>query len=91
MAVRQGPWKYHRPRQRYKGGLYNLDRDLGETTDLSAKHPDVKARLQQLLLQFEQELGAGDKLSPACRPAGRVEKPVLLTTEGPRPAPVKKK
>ena len=43
-AVRSGPWKLT-----YANGesvLYNLDSDIGETTDLSTKHPEKVAGLR---------------------------------------------
>jgi len=51
-AVRQGPWKLvhldiRSEHPRFE--LYNLDSDPGETTDLSASHPDVLERLQALM------------------------------------------
>ena len=53
-AVRQGPWKLvhmdiRSDNPRFE--LYNLDSDPGETRDLSAEHPDVLARLQEIMLQ----------------------------------------
>ena len=51
-AVREGPWKLvhldiRSDAPRYE--LYNLDSDPGETADLSARYPDVVARLQALM------------------------------------------
>ncbi len=37
--------------------LYNLDDDIGETTDVKDKHPDVVARLKKLADDARQELG----------------------------------
>jgi len=37
--------------------LYDLDSDLGETTDVSAQHPDVVARLLAEAERFRAELG----------------------------------
>jgi arylsulfatase A-like enzyme len=59
LAIRQGAWKYI-PASRAgarkaakKGGgkaeLYNLADDLSETTNLIGEHPDVAARLSELL------------------------------------------
>ena len=48
-AVRQGDWKL------YVGDddeLYHLGDDIGETTDLSAKHPEVAAQLGQKFQAF---------------------------------------
>ncbi len=45
-AVRSGPWKAVR-QPMFDGPieLYNLDNDLGETTDVAAEHPDVAAHM----------------------------------------------
>lgn len=71
-AIRQGPWKLlcapgsggwskPNPEQAFKQGeppiqLYHMDQDLGETTNLQAKHPDKAEELRQLL---EQQITRG--------------------------------
>jgi arylsulfatase A-like enzyme len=56
-GIRMGKWKYLRPDAHFYGyaveddrkkeaELYNLDTDIGETTNLAAKHPDILARLK---------------------------------------------
>lgn len=49
-AVLMHPWKGVR---RKRGGdkleLYNLDDDIGETTDLAAKHPDIASRIAEVM------------------------------------------
>ncbi len=67
-AVRRGPWKLS---LKYKA-LYNLDEDIGETTDVQSEHPDVVAALMQLARSVDQDLG-GRGIGPGCRPLGRVE------------------
>ena len=59
--------------------LYNLDDDIGETTDVAEKHPDVVKRLEQFVSQMDADLGAKGK-GPGVRPPGRVEmpRPLLL-------------
>ncbi len=42
-AIRVGKWKLH-PRGKNRYALYDLENDIGETTDLADKHPDVVAR-----------------------------------------------
>lgn len=37
--------------------LYNLETDLGETTNVAARHPDVVARMQALAESIRKELG----------------------------------
>ena len=54
--------------------LFDLDNDPGETTDVSAKHPEVVARLQKLADAARKDLG--DRLTKAkgngIRPAGKL-------------------
>jgi len=73
-AVRSGKWKLHlKPparRRRPKKGqpkpkpqapgaqLYDLSADIGETTNVAGKHPEVVKRLTGLLEQFDKELKA---------------------------------
>jgi len=51
-AVRMGPWKAVR-KNLLKGNmeieLYNLDRDLSETTDIASQHSDILANLRRIL------------------------------------------
>jgi hypothetical protein len=50
-----------------------LEKDLGETTNVAADHPDVVARLQKLLNACRTDLGDGAKNSgPGRRPPGKV-------------------
>ncbi len=55
-AVRSGKWKLVKNR---KGEieLYDLDSDIGERNNLSDKHPDELARLQQAYQQWRSEMG----------------------------------
>ena len=48
-AVRQGPWKLVKQRPKFGYELFNLDQDASERKDLSAQHPDIAARLRQLM------------------------------------------
>ena len=51
-AVRQGPWKLVHMDIRSDAPyyeLYNLDEDPGESRDLSAREPEILARLQQIM------------------------------------------
>lgn len=58
-AVRNGKWKLHvfRPESGETTLLYNLEDDIGETTDVSAKHPDVVKELQRLANIARHQLG----------------------------------
>ena len=89
-AVRSGPWKLavvyqanleekvaKAQRQGFAPALYNLDADIGEKTNVAARHPDVAARLQGYVKQMGADLGETG-VGPGVRPAGRVAKPKPL-------------
>lgn len=63
-SLRSGPWKLHLgdPPQ-----LYNLDTDLGETTNLAPERPEVVARLRELADEIRADL------AKHARPVARVE------------------
>ena len=84
-AVRSGRWKLHLG----NGALYDLEDDVGETTDVSSEHADVVARLEALAESCRRDLGDESTGAPGdgCRPVGRVDRPRLLTwREGLNPA-----
>jgi arylsulfatase A-like enzyme len=58
----------------FKPKLFNLDADIGETTDVAAQHADVVARLQGYVRQMDGDLGVVSR-GPGVRPSGIVEKP----------------
>ncbi len=68
-AVRRGRWKMLRHRQSKPWELYDLSRDIGETTDVAAEHPEVVAGLTAWIAanrvdpveQIEPEMPAGKK------------------------------
>jgi arylsulfatase A-like enzyme len=94
-AVRSGPWKLSVVAQKEGEGkeeasaegeaaqgelkLYNLDQDIGETTNVAAQNPDVVKRLQVLIAKMEADLG---KNGSGIRPPGHVDhpKPLLMRT-----------
>jgi arylsulfatase A len=89
-AVRCGPWKLAVAPQKEHNGrpgpketwrftpkLYDLDDDVGETTDVADKHPDVVNRLRQFASQMDADLGT-TKLGPGVRPPGFVMAPQPL-------------
>jgi len=88
-AVRSGKWKLHlghRPpnstdRVVQDPELYDLEADLGETTTLAAKHPDVVRRLMALAEEARDELGDDrtGKKGTRTRPAGFLERAAPLT------------
>ncbi len=77
VSVRQGDWKLIRrfqPRPADYEGLYelfNLKDDIGETTNLAAKHPEKVAELDALIDRFVQDTGA---LYPQPNPAYRPDR-----------------
>jgi arylsulfatase A-like enzyme len=102
-AVRQGRWKLAVAPQVERMGreavpvavspdaprLYDLEDDIGETTNVAVDHPDVVAKLGDLAAQKAAELI--DPASPARRPEGRVENPATLypVKEQPKKSPAK--
>ncbi len=72
MAVRAGDWKWVRLRDG-KPQLYNLARDISETTDLAEQEPAKAAELQQAVRAWNAELIAPGFESP--RPAKPARKP----------------
>ncbi len=87
-AVRQGPWKLAIAPQndpfdkstaeasKTNPRLYNLDTDIGETTNVADKNPDVVAKLTKLAAKMNDEIGS--KAPTARRPAGVVANPKTL-------------
>ena len=57
--------------------LFNLQKDIGETTDVAAAHPDVVEKLQALVKKMDEDLGVTGQ-GPGVRPCGRVESPASL-------------
>ena len=70
------------PASRFTPRLYNLDTDIGETTDVAAQHPDVVARLQGYIQQMDADLGQTDR-GPGVRPPGKVAEPQPLLKRNP--------
>ena len=66
-AVRSGPWKLHLA----KTDLYNLETDIGETTNVTAANPEVVQRLRNLANKMKDDLGV-EGIGPGCRPLGKV-------------------
>lgn len=61
--------------------LYNLDTDIGETTDVAARNPEVVKRLQGYIQQMDGDLGISE-LGPGVRASGIVENPRPLLMRG---------
>ena len=84
-CVRSGKWKLHlalkskkrnwgKPEGKTPRQLYDLDKDTGETTDVSSDHPDVVKRLLALAEKARSELGDMGRPGKGQRKAGFVEK-----------------
>lgn len=78
-AVRSGPWKLHlhaAARGKSKAAslqLFNLDKDIGETTNVAGEHPDIVQRLLGYIEEFRADIAANS------RPAAFVDNPVPLS------------
>ncbi len=59
-AVRMGDWKAYRRTPNSNWELYDLSTDIGETTDLSAKHPDVLSQMKNFATEAHQPMPAGE-------------------------------
>lgn len=85
-AIRSGKWKLYLPLKHkwinFRGdtkaspaGLYDLEADISETTNLAAKYPDVVRRLLALAERAREDLGDLGRPGLNQRPAGRVANP----------------
>jgi len=87
-AVRSGPWKLFVSRFDRKAGisnpvreLYQLNEDIGETTNVADQHPDVVEMLLRRVDVCRRDIGDEVTGIPGfnCRPIGRVFDPQPLT------------
>ena len=62
LAVREGKWKFLINIDESDPQLYDLDNDIGESKNIVASHPDVVARLQKAVFEWNAKLpkDAGD-------------------------------
>ncbi len=86
-AVRSGKWKLFIEAKDIKKidgrktavttpkALYNLDDDLGETTDVAPEHPEIVAKLEAYVARAREDLGDlnRDLVGRNVRPAGQSE------------------
>ncbi len=85
-AVRSGPWKLHfRKHRELVSALYNLESDIGETTDVQDANPEVVARLAALAEAMRLRLGDRAQGIPGSerRPIGSVPDNDTLTHYNP--------
>ena len=52
--------------------LFDLDKDIGETTDVKANHPEVVSKLQALGEAMRNELGDANRQGKGRRAAGQL-------------------
>ena len=52
--------------------LFDLESDIGETTDVAKSHPEVVERLAELADEMRQDLGDNNVKGKGIRPAGRL-------------------
>jgi arylsulfatase A len=69
MAVRHGPWKLVRTREgpKQRDQLFNLDEDLGETSNLSSQYPERVKELQRALERWKQDVQDSRTQQPSDR------------------------
>ena len=85
-AVRSGRWKLHLAKGRHAvEELYDLEVDVGETTNLFEKEPEVVAALEAHGERARADLGDARSgiAGSGVRPPGVVDDPVTLTTYDP--------
>jgi arylsulfatase A len=81
-AVRGGNWKLHyAKRGKEQSGLFDLEADIGETTDLTDKHPEIVEQLEILAEWARESLGdaRNSRVGSDIRPVGRVDNAKPLT------------
>ena len=89
-AVRSGKWKLNpghtepgardpKKTQKFQTQLYDLENDIGETTNVAADNPEVVKRLEALAERCREDLGDGARGGKNCRRPGHVEDAVPLT------------
>ena len=52
--------------------LFDMEKDIGETTDVKAKHPDIVKQLQALGEKMRKELGDNGRSGTGLRPPGQL-------------------
>jgi len=81
-AVRSGRWKLHvRKGEEDVCELYDLESDIGESTNVAEQNPDVVRNLQSKIDACRDDLGdeAVGAEGANCRPIGQVDNPDTLT------------
>jgi arylsulfatase A len=71
-AVRMGNWKAVRRDSDLPIELYDLSKDIGEARDLAGEHPDIVAKMRELMLRAHVK---SDLWKPRPRPQPEAAKP----------------
>ena len=58
-AVRKGRWKAIQTNKNRPWALYDLDKDISETTDQSVKHPELLAEMKRFAAASHEPVRAG--------------------------------
>lgn len=82
-AIRKGKWKLHVPSQKQKSWkqfhlpkdwvelekplLFNLHKDIGETTDLADQNPKIVKELLEEMVKARNDIGEGDQMGSGAR------------------------
>ena len=87
-AVRSGKWKLVVVEREGKTlsrldtpKLYDLEKDIGETTDVAAQNPDVVKKLAGCIEKCREDLGDRGAPGKNCRPIGYYKDAKTLTTK----------
>jgi len=82
-AMRDGPWKLVRSGR--QNLLFNLDEDIGETTDMAAEHGERVSAMLKALKQWETDVETNATEQPDMKKAiaaGRARRKATRKTEG---------
>jgi arylsulfatase A-like enzyme len=86
-AVRWGKWKYHLPLSEKiinvhtaavepsQAELYDLEKDISESNNLVAQHPEIVARMEILIRNARDDMGDWGYEGRNRRPAGVIDEP----------------
>ena len=85
-AMRDGKWKLVINGKGSKGTqLFDLDADVGETTDLAAKHPDRVREMTAAVEAWKRNVATGATPQPAPPPGVKASRPKRRKKTKPRP------
>lgn len=85
-AVRHGKWKLHIRKEKNEiRELYDLDEDIGETSNVIGAFPDIAEQLEGWIADCADDIGdaASGIKGKNIRPSGKIENPKTLTRYDP--------